>query len=99
MVLENFGKSDMEIATLVCKTLCNYACENTNSIQCFGEQECDLLIETLTELCNRSILKQLSELQKKSWTSEFCPVANHLLQNIQDHYSDLVPLSYDNSRN
>ncbi|KAI8498698.1 Armadillo repeat-containing protein 2 [Branchiostoma belcheri] len=48
-VLRDFGRTDWELASMVCQTLWNYSEKITSSIDCFGEEETNQLIELLLE--------------------------------------------------
>ena len=39
--------------------------------------------------------EDMMEFYEETWTEEFCPVAEQLLQRIVTHQSDLVPLEND----
>ncbi len=53
-VLRDFGRSDWQLASMVCQTLWNYSSKITSSNACFGEAEVsgltDVLIEYLGEI-------------------------------------------------
>ncbi|XP_078502984.1 armadillo repeat-containing protein 2 isoform X2 [Lissotriton helveticus] len=96
--LRDFGPSDWQLASLVCKTLWNY-CENmTNTALWFGAEEADTLIELLSSFldddaaldCNCD--EDLREYHNMCWSTEFKPVALQLLDRIQRHHTYLEPL-------
>ncbi|XP_041044509.1 armadillo repeat-containing protein 2 isoform X3 [Carcharodon carcharias] len=45
--LRDFGPTDWQLASLVCKTLWNYSEKITNAVLCFGEKETSELLELL----------------------------------------------------
>ncbi|XP_061176432.1 armadillo repeat-containing protein 2-like isoform X2 [Saccostrea echinata] len=99
-VLRDFSKTDWELASLVCQILWNYSGKITSSNDCFGQQESQDLMELLMELLDRDSALDLSfkedeemtDYFEETWTEQFCPVAEQLLQRIETHQSDLEPL-------
>lgn len=101
-VLRDFSRTDWELASLVCQILWNYSGKITSSNDCFGQQESQDLTELLAELLDRESALDLSfkdeaddemtDYFEETWTEQFCPVAEQLLQRIETHQSDLEPL-------
>ncbi|XP_051880748.1 armadillo repeat-containing protein 2 [Pristis pectinata] len=99
----DFGPTDWQLASLVCKTFWNYSEKITNAVLCFGEEETGELLELLSTYLDEEIAldvgtngsdEQLIEHHKVCWESEFVPVAQQLLHRIQCHYSHLEALPY-----
>ncbi|XP_043543025.1 armadillo repeat-containing protein 2 isoform X1 [Chiloscyllium plagiosum] len=93
--LRDFGPTDWQLASLVCKTLWNYSEKITSTVLCFGENETDELLELLPAYLNEEIAldvaingsdEGLLEQHKMCWESEFVPVAQQLLCRIQHHH-------------
>jgi len=50
-VLQEMGRSDWQLAAMVCKTLWNYSCKITSADACFGTSTAvSELVDSLTEL-------------------------------------------------
>ncbi|XP_078068496.1 armadillo repeat-containing protein 2 isoform X2 [Mustelus asterias] len=99
--LRDFGPTDWQLASLVCKTLWNYSEKITNAVSCFGEEETTELLELLPVYLDEEIVldfdsngfdEDLIEHHKVCWESEFVPVGRQLLHRIQCHHSHLEPL-------
>ncbi|XP_060710590.1 armadillo repeat-containing protein 2 [Hemiscyllium ocellatum] len=93
--LRDFGPTDWQLASLVCKTLWNYSEKITSTVLCFGENETNELLELLPAYLNEEIAldvaingsdEGLLEHHKMCWESEFVPVAQQLLCRIQHHH-------------
>ncbi|XP_069743629.1 armadillo repeat-containing protein 2 isoform X2 [Narcine bancroftii] len=102
--LRDFGPTDWQLASLVCKTFWNYSEKITNAALCFGEEETRELLELLPAYLDEEIAldvdmndldEHLVEHHKACWESEFVPVAQQLLHRIQHHHSNRksVPFS------
>jgi len=53
-VLGEMGRSDWQLAAMVCKTLWNYSCKITSSCTCFGSGNTVAdIIDVLTELLGK----------------------------------------------
>ncbi|NXK73366.1 ARMC2 protein, partial [Amazona guildingii] len=90
--LQDFGPSDWQLACLICKTLWNYS-ENSPSVaSCFGE-DTETLLMLLTSLLDAelaldySLDRDVRDYHKLYWEREFKPVAEKLLDRIQNHQS------------
>lgn len=96
--LRDFGPSDWQLASLVCKTLWNYSETMTNTALWFGAEEADTLIELLSSFLDDDIAldcncdEDLREYHNMCWRTEFKPVALKLLDRIQRHHTYLEPL-------
>ncbi|XP_078256381.1 armadillo repeat-containing protein 2 [Rhinoraja longicauda] len=106
--LRDFGPTDWQLASLVCKTLWNYSEKITIAARCFGEEETGELLQLLSAYLDEEIAldvatngsdEQLVEQHKVCWESEFVPVAQQLLQRIQRHHSHLEPLPFSAAQN
>lgn len=101
-VLRDFGKHDWQLSSMVCQILWNYSDKMTNSSETFGEQEAIELIDVLTQYLDEDTALDTSELEaaesnipevlRDMWEGQFVPVAQHLLQRLKSHHTDLVPL-------
>ncbi|XP_048768043.1 armadillo repeat-containing protein 2-like isoform X2 [Ostrea edulis] len=101
-VLRDFSRTDWELASLVCQILWNYSGKITSSNDSFGQQESQDLMELLMELLDRDsaldlsfkeeVDEEMTDYFEETWTEQFCPVAEQLLQRIETHQSDLEPL-------
>ncbi|XP_060572268.1 armadillo repeat-containing protein 2-like isoform X3 [Ruditapes philippinarum] len=100
-VLRDFGRGDWELAGMVCQTLWNYSGKITSSNACFGHIEAQELTEILVDFLDKenvydSELTQMDEdLQEyimDCWETQFCPVAEQLLNRIESHNSNFEPL-------
>ena len=49
-MMRDFGRSDWQLAGMVCMTLWNYSEKMDSSVEAFGEQETDELIDLLVDL-------------------------------------------------
>ncbi|XP_067841101.1 armadillo repeat-containing protein 2 isoform X2 [Heptranchias perlo] len=101
--LRDFGPTDWQLASLVCKTLWNYSEKITSAVLCFGEKETSELLQLLAAYLDEEIAldidingsdEGLVEHHKVCWKSEFVPVAQQLLHRIQDHHSHLEALPF-----
>ncbi|NXW43303.1 ARMC2 protein, partial [Nyctiprogne leucopyga] len=90
--LQDFGPSDWQLASLICKTLWNYSENITSAASCFGE-DTDTLLELLTSLLDEELALDSSldrdDCHKLYWEREFKPVAEKLLDRIQSYHSFL----------
>ncbi|XP_077976890.1 armadillo repeat-containing protein 2-like [Glandiceps talaboti] len=100
-VLRDFGHNDWQLAGMVCMTLWNYSEKLTSSSICFGEKETNNLIDLLLEYLdeetaidgsNNDMDDETREYLKSVWESDFCPVAQQLLNRVEKYHTDLVPL-------
>ncbi|XP_006815976.1 armadillo repeat-containing protein 2-like [Saccoglossus kowalevskii] len=101
-VLRDFGRNDWQLAGMVCMTLWNYSEKITTSSLAFGEQETNQLIELLEEYLdeetaidvpsNADLDEETKDFLKSVWERDFCPVAHQLLNRVEKHHTDLVPL-------
>ncbi|XP_033636012.1 armadillo repeat-containing protein 2-like [Asterias rubens] len=101
-VLVDFGRSDWQLASMVCKMLWNYSENITNSVECFGEQEAGNLIDKLADFLDEDTAMEAPEgvdwdpetmdFMRSNWRTEFCPVAAQLLNRVEQHQADLVPI-------
>ncbi|XP_066275895.1 armadillo repeat-containing protein 2-like [Branchiostoma lanceolatum] len=101
-VLRDFGRTDWELASMVCQTLWNYSEKITSSIDCFGEEETNQLIELLLEFLDEDVVmsvpeasdwdREMKEYMQSVWKDRFCPVATQLLDRVDSHHTDLEPL-------
>ncbi|CAH1229269.1 ARMC2 [Branchiostoma lanceolatum] len=101
-VLRDFGRTDWELASMVCQTLWNYSEKITSSIDCFGEEETNQLIELLLEFLDEDVVmsvpeasdwdREMKEYMQSVWRERFCPVATQLLDRVDSHHTDLEPL-------
>ncbi|XP_078699487.1 armadillo repeat-containing protein 2-like [Branchiostoma floridae x Branchiostoma belcheri] len=101
-VLRDFGRTDWELASMVCQTLWNYSEKITSSIDCFGEEETNQLIELLLEFLEEDVVmsvpeasdwdREMREYMQSVWRDRFCPVATQLLDRVDSHHTDLEPL-------
>ncbi|XP_069462647.1 armadillo repeat-containing protein 2 [Ambystoma mexicanum] len=96
--LRDFGPSDWQLASSVCKTLWNYSEHITNTVLWFGEEEADTILELLSSFLDEETAldcnfdDDLREYHKTCWQTEFKPVALQLLDRIQRHHTYLEPL-------
>jgi len=101
-VLRDFGKHDWQLSCMVCQILWNYSDKITSSSETFGEQEALELMDILTQYLDEDVALDPSELEaaesnipellRDMWEGQFVPVAEHLLERVKSHHSDLVPL-------
>ncbi|KAM9562897.1 armadillo repeat-containing protein 2 isoform 3-T5 [Guaruba guarouba] len=90
--LQDFGPSDWQLACLICKTLWNYSENNPSVASCFGE-DTETLLVLLTSLLDAelaldySLDRDVRDYHKLYWEREFKPVAEKLLDRIQNHQS------------
>ncbi|KAG8123962.1 hypothetical protein E2320_019329 [Naja naja] len=88
--LRDFGPTDWQLAGLICKTLWNYSENVTSNEPCFEEDDSNgLLVLLMTFLDEELALaysfdSDLREYHKLYWETEFKPVAQKLLQRIQN---------------
>ncbi|XP_048386279.1 armadillo repeat-containing protein 2 isoform X2 [Stegostoma tigrinum] len=106
--LRDFGPTDWQLASLVCKTLWNYSEKITSAVLCFGENETSELLELLPAYLNEEIAldvatsgsdEGLIEHHKTCWESEFVPVAQQLLRRIQCHHRHVEALPSSSLQN
>ncbi|XP_067050151.1 armadillo repeat-containing protein 2-like [Acropora muricata] len=101
-VLRDFGKHDWQMSSMVCQILWNYSDKITSSTETFGEQETLELIDILTQYLDEDTAldpagveaaeSNILEVLRDMWEEQFVPVAQHLLQRLKTHHTDLVPL-------
>jgi len=101
-VLRDFGRSDWQLASMVCQTLWNFSGKITSASACFGEVEhqelADILIEFLDEesaldpALNPDYDETMQDYIAEAWEDQFCPVASSLLHRIESHSSQFEPL-------
>ncbi|XP_048452649.1 armadillo repeat-containing protein 2-like [Rhincodon typus] len=106
--LRDFGPTDWQLASLVCKTLWNYSEKITSAVLFFGENETSELLELLPAYLNEEIAldvaisgsdEGLIEHHKMCWESEFVPVAQQLLRRIQCHHRHIEALPSSSLQN
>ena len=54
-VLRDFGRSDWQLASMVCQTLWNYSGKITSANACFGESEASNLMDLLIEYLGKFV--------------------------------------------
>ncbi|XP_072036074.1 armadillo repeat-containing protein 2-like [Amphiura filiformis] len=101
-VMRDFGRSDWQLAGMVCMTLWNYSEKIESSVETFGEQETADLIDLLVDLLDEETAldtpenadwdEETQDFMRSYWHSEFCPVASQLLQRVERCQSALVPI-------
>ncbi|XP_030345096.1 armadillo repeat-containing protein 2 isoform X1 [Strigops habroptila] len=90
--LQDFGPSDWQLACLICKTLWNYSGNITSAASCFGE-DTETLLVLLSSLLDAelaldySLDRDVRDYHKLYWEREFKPVAEKLLDRIENHHS------------
>ncbi|NWS43890.1 ARMC2 protein, partial [Probosciger aterrimus] len=90
--LQDFGPSDWQLACLICKTLWNCSENITNVASCFGE-DTEMLLVLLTSLLDAELVldysldRDVRDYHRLYWEREFKPVAEKLLDRIQNHQS------------
>ncbi|XP_066229618.1 armadillo repeat-containing protein 2 isoform X2 [Saccopteryx leptura] len=93
--LRDFGPTDWQLASLVCKTLWNFS-ENITNASCFGDEDTNTLLVLLSsfldEELDASFDQDLKNYHKLHWETDFKPVAQQLLNRIQTCHSFLEPL-------
>ncbi|XP_054992069.1 armadillo repeat-containing protein 2 [Sorex araneus] len=96
--LREFGPTDWQLASLVCKTLWNFSENITNASSCFGDEDANTLLVLLSSFLDEELAldgtfdQKLKTYHKLHWETEFKPVAQQLLHRIQTHHSFLEPL-------
>merc|ERR1712216_100074 len=84
-VLQQSGGNDWPLAGMVCKTLWNFsegvAERNSSAIECFGEQECEVLIAELDDFIGMCCVDGAEESGPS--IAEFLPVAQNLFRRIE----------------
>ncbi|KAK6489354.1 armadillo repeat-containing protein 2 isoform X1 [Huso huso] len=97
--LRDFGPTDWQLASLVCKTLWNYSEKMTCAALSFGEEETKALLHILSTYLEEDLAldcsssEDLREFHKVCWETEFIPVAQQLMNRIQRHDTFLEPLT------
>ncbi|XP_074649420.1 armadillo repeat-containing protein 2-like [Tubulanus polymorphus] len=102
-VLRDFGQNDWQLAGMVCQILWNYSSKIKSTNDCFGAKESmdmtEVLVEYLDEEvaflnCNSEELNDevMFEYLHDVWQTDFCPVANQLLQRIELNQSKFEEL-------
>ncbi|XP_026582421.1 armadillo repeat-containing protein 2 [Pseudonaja textilis] len=88
--LRDFGPTDWQLAGLICKTLWNYSENVTSNEPCFEEDDSNALLVLLMTFLDEELAQtysfdsDLREYHKLYWETEFKPVAQKLLQRIQN---------------
>ncbi|XP_061479538.1 armadillo repeat-containing protein 2 isoform X2 [Rhineura floridana] len=88
--LRDFGPTDWQLACLICKTLWNYSENVTRSKPCFEDDESNTLLVLLASYLDEELAldynfdNDLRDYHKLYWETEFKPVAEKLLQRIQN---------------
>nr|XP_060609122.1 armadillo repeat-containing protein 2 isoform X2 [Anolis sagrei ordinatus] len=88
--LRHFGPMDWQLACLICKTLWNYSESFTSAQPCFEDHDSDTLLGLLTSFLDEELAldhnfdNDLRDYHKLYWETEFKPVAQKLLQKIQN---------------
>ncbi|KAL2792410.1 armadillo repeat-containing protein 2 isoform b [Daubentonia madagascariensis] len=96
--LRDFGRTDWQLACLVCKTLWNFSENITNASSCFGDEDTNTLLVLLSSFLDEELAldgsfdQDLKNYHKFQWETEFKPVAQQLLKRIQRHHTFLEPL-------
>uniref|UniRef100_A0A8I5MZ39 Armadillo repeat containing 2 n=1 Tax=Papio anubis TaxID=9555 RepID=A0A8I5MZ39_PAPAN len=96
--LRDFGPTDWQLASLVCKTLWNFSENITNASSCFGNEDTNTLLLLLSSFLDEELAldgsfdPDLKNYHKLHWETEFKPVAQQLLNRIQRHHTFLEPL-------
>ncbi|XP_053314653.1 armadillo repeat-containing protein 2 [Spea bombifrons] len=96
--LRDFGGSDWQLASLVCKAFWNFSENLTDAELCFGKEQAIMLLELLSSFLDGQFAMDyisngdLMEYHRTCWEMHFRPVAMQLLSRIQSHYSYLEPL-------
>uniref|UniRef100_A0ACB8GCF8 Armadillo repeat-containing protein 2 n=1 Tax=Sphaerodactylus townsendi TaxID=933632 RepID=A0ACB8GCF8_9SAUR len=88
--LRDFGPTDWQLACLICKTLWNYSENVTSAGPCLEEEDANTLLILLASFLEEEFAldcnfdSDLRDHHKLYWESEFKPVAQKLLQRIQN---------------
>ncbi|XP_015260887.1 PREDICTED: armadillo repeat-containing protein 2 [Gekko japonicus] len=88
--LRDFGPTDWQLACLICKTLWNYSENVTSARPCLEEEDSNTLLILLASFLDEEFAldynldSDLRDYHKLHWESEFKPVAQKLLQRIQN---------------
>uniref|UniRef100_A0A8D2J0U5 Armadillo repeat containing 2 n=1 Tax=Varanus komodoensis TaxID=61221 RepID=A0A8D2J0U5_VARKO len=88
--LKDFGPTDWQLACLICKTLWNYSENITSAESCFAEDDANTLVILLASFLDEELAldynidSDLRDYHKLYWETEFKPVAQKLLQRIQN---------------
>uniref|UniRef100_A0A670HYJ0 Armadillo repeat containing 2 n=3 Tax=Podarcis muralis TaxID=64176 RepID=A0A670HYJ0_PODMU len=87
--LRDFGPTDWQLACLICKTLWNYSENVSMAKACFEDDESNTLLVILASFLDEELaldynLDDLRDYHKLYWETEFKPVAQKLLQRIQN---------------
>uniref|UniRef100_A0A2K6UX15 Armadillo repeat containing 2 n=1 Tax=Saimiri boliviensis boliviensis TaxID=39432 RepID=A0A2K6UX15_SAIBB len=96
--LRDFGRTDWQLACLVCKTLWNFSENITNASSCFGNEDTNSLLFLLSSFLDEELAldgsfdPDLKKYHKLHWETEFKPVAQQLLNRIRRHHTFLEPL-------
>ncbi|PIK50968.1 putative armadillo repeat-containing protein 2 [Apostichopus japonicus] len=101
-VLRDFGRTDWQLAAMVCMILCNYTEKMKNSPETLGEQEASSLTDLLVDYLDEEVAMEIpddvtwdeetQEFMRSYWRSEFCPVASQLLSRVEGCQGDLIPI-------
>ncbi|XP_064615586.1 armadillo repeat-containing protein 2-like [Liolophura sinensis] len=101
-VLRDFGKTDWQLASMVCQVLWNYSGKINSANACFGDPQAQELSELLVEMLDEEAAMDVSvndEMEEEvrcivhdMWKADFCPVASQLLHRIDSHQSKFEPL-------
>lgn len=88
--LRDFGPTDWQLACLICKTLWNYSESIPSAVPCFEEEDCNTLLILLVSYLNEELAldysfdSDLRDYHRLYWETQFKPVAQKLLQRIQN---------------
>ncbi|KAH0622202.1 hypothetical protein JD844_024307 [Phrynosoma platyrhinos] len=88
--LRDFGPTDWQLACLICKTLWNYSESITSAQPCFEDDDTNTLLVLLTSFLDEELAldysfdSDLRDYHILYWETEFKPVAQKLLQKIQN---------------
>ncbi|XP_062980883.1 armadillo repeat-containing protein 2 [Elgaria multicarinata webbii] len=88
--LRDFGPTDWQLACLICKTLWNYSENVTSAEPCFEEDDSNTLVVVLASFLDEELAldynfdSDLRDYHKLYWETDFKPVAQKLLQRIQN---------------
>ncbi|KAM5165188.1 armadillo repeat-containing protein 2 [Mantella aurantiaca] len=96
--LQDFGPSDWQLATVVCKALWNFTKDINEEAMFIGAEETNRLEDILASFLDEQITRDccwnvdLLDYQRTCWEVEFKPVASKLLDQIHSHHYYLEPL-------
>ncbi|KAM5256525.1 armadillo repeat-containing protein 2 [Ctenodactylus gundi] len=93
--LRDFGPTDWQLASLVCKTLWNFSEHIVSASSCFGDEATNTLLGLLPIFLDEesalggSLDQDLKNYHRLSWETEFRPVAQQLLLRIRSHLTPM----------